>query len=175
MAQPNRTYGAGLIYIGAFVLIIIFPATLFMIFRHPAHADHCPISSSGEMIPNRTIDGVLVFSSDSIFAQSYDGKQHVRKYLAGCQPKGGCTGPFRELENDIGKPVHAEFCGASLIRVALTEREVFKSVPATQEQLDAANLTGKKVGLGMMFFPFCLIFWGIFRLRRKRLEGQALQ
>lgn len=143
-------------------MLFTFPIALSLIVRHPDKANYCPVSPSGEMVANRTIDGVLVRSGPSILARQFDGTKYKLTHLA------GCDGPFRQLENNIGKSVQADFCGSSLIRVDLSGNLVFRSVPPSQEFLNKANTRGKMEGYVFIFIFLALVAWGVTGIRRKR-------
>jgi hypothetical protein len=157
--------------ITGFTLLFTLPITLSQILREPDKANVCPASQSGEMVADKLIDGILVRSGPSIFARQFDGQISKQTRLAGCGGKGGCEGPYLELEKSIGQPVHADFCGTSLIRVGVSGKLVYRATPPSQESLNKTN-TGRKIfSYGVILVLLAAIAWGVAGIRRKRLMG----
>lgn len=156
-----------LIFTGLWTFVTI-PVALILIFSHPATANRCQVSLSGEMVADKTIDGILVRSSSWILARQYDGTKYKQKFLAGCGGRGACRGPYQELEKHIGEPVHADFCGSSLIRVDVSGSPIFRDFPPSQKYLNDANAENKVLGYLFILIALVLVTLSVVGIRRRR-------
>jgi hypothetical protein len=145
--------------IGGCISFVLF---LPFVLGHAKVATICPVTQDGHVVANRLIDGRLRFVTGN-FVVSNDQIGEVS--LARCSK--GCTGPFRELgRGKIGKPVHAEFCGKVLVSVTMNRTEIYKSIPPSQNDLDEAKASLRKVFSVILGILLCAVLYGILGLRR---------
>lgn len=161
-----------MVIFGIAFLALTSAGTIFVFTRSPAVADRCALTPTGETAPTRVVDGEAVAGSASILARTFDGKQDQFETLASCQ-RGACRGPFRQLEKFVNRPVHAEFCGSTLVRVVFEGNEVYRSAPKTQGELDNDDSTAKRIGLVLTAIPLLLIAIGVTRIRNFRINDRA--
>lgn len=138
---------------------------------HPkVHIDKCPFDSKGNVIPDRSVDGVLTVAA-SIYFVHRDGVDD--SIIASCHGKGGCRGPANEISKHIGEPAHVQYCGGTLTGVTASGLKIFEANPDTQVTIDARARSEKRTALLM---GITLVLWGVLcfvKLRLIRREALA--
>lgn len=154
-----------LVAVGLFPCFILVPLWISMFFGIDKHVHTCAQSSTGKIIPDRVIDGVLQKTYNAYFVHS-DLAGDAR--LSTCA-KGHCSGPGEVLrQSQPGDPIHAEYCGATLTAVSLAGTEIYTASPKTQENLDQRRLTNRAVLSVALLTCLFIAAKGLFEIQRAK-------
>lgn len=127
--------GWALLILGGVGLIFFLPAMIGNLFQQPSVADSCQNTSFNGVHTTTTITGTVRYGYSTVYLDNIDGQKSIFRELASCH-KGPCNKLFDTLKPLIGQTIHAEYCGKTLTRAEIGEKEIFHAAPQTQEQID---------------------------------------
>ncbi|NYH18932.1 hypothetical protein [Paraburkholderia bryophila] len=138
--------------------------------RPNVHIDKCPFDSAGNVIPDRSADGVLTVAADIYFVHR-DGIED--SIVASCLGKGGCKGPAIEMRRHVGESAHVQYCGRTVTGVIASGIKIFEANPDTQATMDARASWEKRTAafMGVAFVLFGALCF--LKLRLIRREGSC--
>lgn len=166
--KKNLLFGAILYACFAFPFLLF---TFLPIGYSPTDIDKCPFDAVGNVVPDRTADGILVKEAGMYFVHR-DGLMDslVARCSGRCSGRGPapCNGPVTVAKRHLGEVVHVEYCGRTVTGVNFIDGEIYRSKPLTKAFWDNQNSFGRKL-LAMLAASFlamsiiCLV--KMFRLR----------
>lgn len=161
----------GLIIVFGLMLIIIGPMTLIAIFRPAPHADLCPTTPVGRIIPDQILDGTVFRYGGMISLQHSENGKIQRTRLAQCGTKNlDCPGLFHTLQHQVNKPLHAEFCGSTPVSVVFEGQIIYTARPLPQTTLDRVAREDRILFSLISLFLIGVIAWA--RANVKKLKNK---
>jgi hypothetical protein len=164
--QDYRSFTVAGLILGLWFLF----AAILPIWHPKVHIDKCPIDSAGNVIPDRTADGLLATTASIYFAHRDGVDDSVIGNCAGKSPS--CNNLIYQLSGHVGEPIHVEYCGRTVSRVILSGNHIVRSQPPVSEAIiDERASSDRRL---CILFGSALLFWGMLsfiKLRRVKREA----
>ena len=138
---------------------------------HPkVHIDKCPIDLAGNVIPDRTVDGLLAATAGIYFVHRDGVDDSVIGTCAGKSPS--CNNLIPQLSGHVGEPIHVEYCGRTASSVILAGNHIVRSHPSVSEATtDERAISDRRL---CTLFGSALLLWGMLSfIKLRRVKSEA--
>jgi hypothetical protein len=141
------------------------------IWRPKVHIDKCPVDSAGNVIPDRTIDGLLAAAAGIYFVHRDGVSDSVIGTCAGKSPS--CNNLIYQLSGHVGEPIHVEYCGRTAASVILPGNHVVRFHPSASEAtIDERAISDRRL---CILFGSALLLWGMLSfIKLRRVQRAAI-